>query len=149
MKKMQTATPSGVHLWLVLWKAYAAVRAYATTDIASLGLSLTDFGILEALLHKGPLPVNDIGRKVSLTSGSVTTAIDRLQARGLVERRGTEDKRARMVHLTASGTKLIRCAFGAHGASMERLGQALTDDERRNGVAILKKLGRAAEAGGE
>jgi len=55
----------------------------------------SDFAVLEALLHKGPLPVNEIGKKILLTSGSITVAIDRLEKRGLVERRahGT-DRRA-------------------------------------------------------
>jgi len=61
----------------------------------------SDFAVLEALLHKGPLPVNEIGKKVLLTSGSITVAVDRLETKGLVERRahGT-DRQARMVHLT-------------------------------------------------
>src|SRR3954467_12324378 len=79
--------PSGIHLWLILWKSYNAVRDYAFRDIASLGLGLSDFAILEVLLHKGATPVNDIGAKVLLTSGSMTTAIDRLPVRKIVERR--------------------------------------------------------------
>src|SRR6476659_9847529 len=90
----QGAEPEGIHLWLVLWKACSAVRDYAIRDITSLGLGLSDFAILEVLLHKGPTPVNDIGAKVLLTSGSMTTAIDRLEARNLVERRtDPEDRR--------------------------------------------------------
>ena len=136
---------NGVHLWLLLWKCYSAVRDYATADIASLGLSLTDFSVLEALLHKGPLPVNDLGRKVGLTSGSITTAVDRLHARNLVERRSSEaDARARMVHLTASGRKQIECAFAAHSEAMERVGHTLTPKERGDLAKLLKKLGYAA-----
>ena len=64
---------------------------------------------------QGPLPVNDLGRKVSLTSGSITTAVDRLQARGLVERRNNDDdRRARTVHLTDAGRKDIQAAFRKH-----------------------------------
>jgi MarR family transcriptional regulator, 2-MHQ and catechol-resistance regulon repressor len=148
-KRIQTASEevSGVHLWLVLWKAYDAVRAYAIKDIASLGIGLSDFAILERLLHKGPSPVNDIGAQVSLTSGSMTIAIDRLGARGLVERRSlAEDRRTRVVHLTAKGRKLIGCAFAAHSASMNKLGENLTPAERAHAVRLLKKLGRAAES---
>jgi MarR family transcriptional regulator, 2-MHQ and catechol-resistance regulon repressor len=142
-EKIQVA---GIHLWLVLWKTYAAVRDYAAKDIASLGLSLTDFGILEALLHKGPLPVNDIGRKVALTSGSITIAVDRLENRGLVRRHtGTDDRRARVVHLTPAGRKLIERAFAAHSESMNRLGEVLSARERGSALRLLKKLGRAAE----
>ena len=141
----ETRAATGTHTWLVLWKAFNAVRDYATSDIASLGLTLTDFGILEALLHKGPMPVNDLGRKVSLTSGSITTAVDRLQTRGLVERQNNEeDRRARMVHLTAAGRKEIQAAFRKHAAAMDQLGSVLTPDEREELVRLLKVLGHAA-----
>src|SRR5271166_6065307 len=102
----------GVHLWLVLWKAFDAVQANALRNISSLGLGLSDFGILEILLHKGPLPVNSIGEKVRLTSGSISVAIDRLARKGLVKRQNDpKDRRTRVVHLTAEGRKLIECAF--------------------------------------
>jgi MarR family 2-MHQ and catechol resistance regulon transcriptional repressor len=145
-KKIQPA--SGIHTWLVLWKAFNAVREYATHDIASQGLSLTDFGILEALLHKGPSPVTDLGRTVSLTSGSITSAVDRLQTRGLVERQNQdEDRRTRVVHLTRAGRKQIEDAFRKHAASMDGLGSVLTDRERAELVRLLKKLGYAAVIG--
>jgi MarR family transcriptional regulator, 2-MHQ and catechol-resistance regulon repressor len=138
-------TPDGTHVWLLLWKCYSAVRRYAEADIATLGLSLTDFGILEALLHKGPMPVNDLGRTVGLTSGSITTAVDRLQARKLLERRDSEeDARARVVHLTALGRNDIQCAFRAHSKAMDRLGATLTAPERRQFAGLLRKLGFAA-----
>src|SRR5258708_40212975 len=64
----------------------------------------SDFAVLEALLHKGPLPVNEIGKKILLTSGSITVAIDRLETKGLVQRRASgTDRRGRIVHLTKEG----------------------------------------------
>src|SRR5215207_8464943 len=89
---------SGVHVWLVLWKAARAVEAYAENSVSQLEMCGSDFAVLEALLHKGPLPVNEIGKKVLLTSGSITVAVDRLADKGLVERRahGT-DRRAKIV----------------------------------------------------
>ena len=92
---------SGVHVFLVLWKALRAVSAYAEESISELEMCGSDFAVLEALLHKGPLPVNEIGKKVLLTSGSITVAVDRLETKRLVERRahGT-DRRTRIVHLT-------------------------------------------------
>jgi MarR family 2-MHQ and catechol resistance regulon transcriptional repressor len=137
---------SGTHLWLVLWKTYGAMRAFAEESIASLGLSLTDFAILELLLHKGPLPVNDIGKKISLTSGSMTVAVDRLASRGVVERKSGGDRRTRIVHLTEQGKSLIECAFARHASSLDSLGDALSPDERQQAMRLLKKLGRAAES---
>ena len=73
---------SGVHVFLVLWKAARAVEAYAEKSVVELELCGSDFAVLEALLHKGSLPVNEIGKKVLLTSGSITVAVDRLEEIG-------------------------------------------------------------------
>src|SRR5436189_4147555 len=139
---------SGVHIFLVLWKAARAVQTYAEKSITELALCGSDFGVLEALLHKGPLPVNEIGKKILLTSGSITVAVDRLEQKGLVERRahGT-DRRARIVHLTMEGKKLITRIYGVHAADMERLSAAsLTKAERRTLISLLKKIGYQAAA---
>lgn len=137
---------SGVHLWVVLWKAYDSLRAHAHRNIAELRLGLSDFAVLEMLLHKGPLPVNEIGAKVRLTSGSITTAVDRLEQRGLVERRAhQEDRRTRVVHLTAEGKDLIVRAFREHARAMERATAGLEAAEKKQAIALLRKLGRAAE----
>src|SRR4051812_42731148 len=137
---------SGVHLWLVLWKASRAVEAHAHKSIASQPICPSDFAVLESLLHKGPLPVNTIGRKVLLTSGSITAAVDRLEAQGLVERRAHEtDRRARVVHLTRDGERLISGVFAEHERDMERAASALTPAERAILVRLLKKLGLEAE----
>src|SRR5207249_11702715 len=99
---------SGVHVFLVLWKAARAAQAYAEKSVSELEMCASDFAVLEALLHKGPLPVNEIGKKVLLTSGSITVAVDRLETKGLGERRahGT-DRRARIVPLTRGGREVI------------------------------------------
>src|SRR5271166_2625213 len=121
----------GVHLWLVLWKAFDALQSHALENISSLGLGLSDFGILEILLHKGPLPVNSIGERIRLTSGSVSVAIDRLARKGLVKRQSDpKDRRTRVVHLTAEGRKLIECAFARHAEAMERAASGVTGSER-------------------
>jgi MarR family 2-MHQ and catechol resistance regulon transcriptional repressor len=135
-----------VHLWLVLFKAHAALRKHAERHIHSLGMGFSDFAVLEALLHRGPLPVNSIGEKVNLTSGSITVAVDRLEARGLVSRCSHQtDRRARVVHLTESGRKLIECAFADHAAAIGRAAAGLNAEERAQAAALLKKLGRKAE----
>src|SRR5262252_5842161 len=137
---------SGVHLWLILMKTHEAMRQHADRHIRSLGIGFSDFLALEALLHKGPTPVNEIGRLVHLTSGSITTAVDRLERKGMVERRNDpEDRRARVVHLTPAGKKLISSAFADHERAMERAASGLTASERGHTAALLKKLGRRAE----
>jgi MarR family 2-MHQ and catechol resistance regulon transcriptional repressor len=138
---------SGVHVWLVLWKAAQAVEAYAKRSIDGSELCGSDFAVLEALLHKGELPVNEIGRKVLLTSGSITVAVDRLEAKGLVERRASaDDRRARIVHLTGEGRKLITRAYAEHATDMERLASELSATERATLIRLLKKIGLKAVA---
>jgi MarR family 2-MHQ and catechol resistance regulon transcriptional repressor len=139
--------PSATHLWLILWKAYEALRRHAERHIRGLGIGASDFAVLEALLHKGPLPVNTIGGLVNLTSGSITAAVDRLEAKGLVERQNDpSDRRARIVHLTAPGRKLIACAFADHEMALERACAGLTPQERSQAAALLKKLGLYAKS---
>jgi MarR family 2-MHQ and catechol resistance regulon transcriptional repressor len=138
---------SAAHLWLILWRAHDALREHAERHIESLGLCFSDFGALEYLFHKGPAPVNAIGDKIRLTSGSITAAVDRLERKGLVERRNDPaDRRARVVHLTAAGRKVISCAFANHEAAMERAVGGLSAAERKRAAALLKKLGLAAQA---
>src|SRR3984893_13970834 len=123
---------SGVHVFLVLWKAARAVQAYAEKSVSALEMCGSDFAVLEALLHKGPLPINEIGKKVLLTSGSITVAVDRLETKRLVERRahGT-DRRARIVHLTKEGRKVIARVYADHAADMERLAAPPLSPARR------------------
>ena len=136
---------TGVHLWLVLWKAYQALLCHAERHIHSLGLGFSDFAVLEVLLHKGPAPVNTIGELVHLTSGSITAAIDRLERKSLVERGADPaDRRARVVHLTEAGRTLIECAFRDHAAAMEAATSGLSATERGAAVTLLKKLGLSA-----
>ncbi len=137
-------TVRGVHVWLVLWKAFHAVAEQAAQSIRETGLGDSDFRVLEVLLHKGPLPVNTIGPKVHLTPGSISVAVDRLHAKGLVSRADCEtDRRVRIVDLTTIGRKLITRAFQRHEAEMEQLAAILTDSERAQLVVLLKKLGKA------
>lgn len=138
---------SATHVWLVLWKAARAVEQNAIRSVSGLGLGLSDFAVLEMLLHKGPQPINVIGKKILLTSGSITTAIDRLESRKLVHRTPhPEDQRARLVELTATGRRLIQCAFRQHELDMEETMAALTSSDRLELIRLLKKVGLFAAA---
>ena len=138
---------SGVHVWLVLWKAAQAVEAYAKRSIEHLELCGSDFAVLEALLHKGPLPVNTIGPIVDLTPGSISIAVDRLYAKGLVSRvESAEDRRVRIVALTPRGKSLIDSAFRKHSAQMKRVFSELSPEELRGLETALKKVGKRAAA---
>src|ERR1700745_2686474 len=110
------------HVWLVMMKAMRALTRYAAAGIEETGLGLTDFGVLEVLLHKGPLPVNTIGPIVDLTPGSISIAVDRLFAKGLVTRvESAEDRPGPIVALPRRGKDLIASAFRKHSGQMKRV----------------------------
>jgi MarR family transcriptional regulator, 2-MHQ and catechol-resistance regulon repressor len=138
---------SGVHVWLVLTKAFHALAAHAveSLNLSRAGLGDSDFRVLEVLLHKGPLPVNTIGPKVWLTPGSISVAIDRLEKKALVKRKNTEDRRVRLVELTAKGRALITKTFREHAAAMEEAAGVLSKEERLILLRLLKKLGKGRE----
>jgi len=147
-KSQSLSGGSGVHVWLVLWKAAQAVEAYAKESIIDLDICGSDFAVLEALFHKGALPINEIGKKVLLTSGSITVAVDRLETKGLVQRRASpDDRRAKIVHLTSEGRKLITRAYAEHAADMENLASDLSASERATLIRLLKKIGYKAADG--
>lgn len=138
---------SGTHLFLLFWKATHAVMGYDQKSSARSGFSsLSDFAVLEVLLHKGSLPVNAIGEKVLLTSGSITTAVKRLEARGFVRRERSEtDARVVLVHLTEAGRACISEAFAIHAEELERLFTVFDHTERADFARLVRKLGTYAE----
>jgi MarR family 2-MHQ and catechol resistance regulon transcriptional repressor len=135
------------HVWLVMMKAMRALTRYAAAGIEETGLGLSDFGVLELVLHKGPLPVNTIGPIVSLTPGSISIAVDRLVAKGLVTRvESAEDRRVRIVALTPRGKDLIVSAFRKHSGQMKRVFSELSPEEIQGLEVALKKIGKRAAA---
>ena len=144
---MKTDTPAPVHTWLVMMKAMQAITRYALANFQKTGLGFSDFAVLEALLHKGPLPVNVIGPKVNLTPGSISVAVDRLVAKDLVSRdESSEDRRVRIVALTPRGKSVIAPIFRAHAATMEKVFSGLSHDELRQLERQLKRVGKQAES---
>ena len=135
------------HVWLVMMKAMRALTRYAAAGIEETGLGLSDFGVLEVLLHQGPLPVNMIGPIVDLTPGSISIAVDRLVAKGLVSRvESAEDRRVRIVALSLRGRALIVPAFRKHSGQMRKVFSELSPEELRGLELALKKVGKRASA---
>src|SRR5438128_11376854 len=143
----QQADASGTHLWLVMMKAHRTLERLATHSIESSEVCLSDFAVLEMLLHNGREPVKEIGRRVELTSGAITTAVDRLESRGLVTREAhPSDRRARIVRLTAAGEEHAARIFAGHKAVMDLAASGLSTNERAMLIELLKKLGSSAWA---
>src|SRR6266704_760646 len=145
--RKRAADVSGTHLGRVLMKAHRALGRLATQRIESFEVCLSEFAIMELLLHKGPQPVNEIGRRIELTSGAITTAVDRLESRGLVTREAhPSDRRARIVRLTVTGEAQAAKIFAGHKAAMDLAASGLSKTERATLIELLKKFGTSAVA---
>ncbi len=138
---------AGLKLWVVLARAQAAVARHAEADVARHGLTLAEFGILEALYHRGPLLLGDLQRKILVSSGGITYLVDRLEARGLLERQACPgDRRARFAALTSEGQAFVARIFPAHRDVILRALSGLSTAEAVRVTGLLKRLGTVAAA---
>lgn len=142
------ATPeieTALKLWVVLSRAQSAIARHAEADVARYGLTLAEFGMLEALLHRGPLLLGELQRRILVSSGGMTYLMDRLERRGLVARQECpEDRRARYAALTDAGRELVERIFPEHARAIAGALSGLTPAEQGRAVKLLRRLGRAA-----
>lgn len=132
-------------LLIVLSRASNALGAHVARDVARHGLTPTEFAVLEALHHKGPLLLGDVQRKILLSSGGITYTVDRLAEKGLVERREcASDRRARYAALTPAGERLMERIFPEHAAAIVEAMASLSAAEQDDLIRIARKLGLAA-----
>src|SRR5271156_2057678 len=148
---MNSAPVKAPHLWIGLSGCHRAVSQIAERSVAEAGLGLSDFAALQGLLHKGPWTITEIQAKVLLASGSMTAAVDRLEAKGLVVRRAAASgRRAKVLELTPQGKRVVEAAFRRHAVELEAAMAILNGTEKRQLYGLLKKLGLfAAEARAE
>ncbi len=145
MTKPHPSAP--LKLYVVLSRASEALHAHTKADIESHGLTHTEFAILEALYHKGPMLLGEVQKKILVSSGGITFLVDKLVKRGLVKRRLCEsDRRARYAELTPAGRHLIARIFPGHTEVIRRAVDGLSPDEQRTLIDLLKKLGHSAAA---
>ena len=139
------ATPeetAALRLWVIMSRAHSAIAEHASADIARHGLTLTEFAILEALYHRGPMLLGEVQRRILVSSGGITFLVDRLVAKGLVERRAcASDRRARYAALTPKGETLIAEIFPSHAATLTRASKGLTVEQQASVTALLRTLG--------
>ena len=142
------AQERALKLFVVLTRATSAVTRMIHDHEDLGGLTVTEFGILEALYHKGPLLLGDVQRKILLSSGGVTYTVDRLEEKGFVERRECEhDRRARYAALTASGEALMHRLFPGYADRIEEAFSELSAREQDEAIALLRKLGLSVATG--
>ena len=134
------ASAAALRLWVILSRAHAAIATLA--DVARHGLTLAEFGILEALYHRGPMLLGEVQRRILVSSGGITFLMDRLAAKGLVERRSCEaDRRARYAALTPDGTDLVGRIFPEHAAMLTGSMEGLSVDDQLAAAELLRALG--------
>ncbi|HEX8245287.1 MAG TPA: MarR family transcriptional regulator [Longimicrobium sp.] len=134
-------TALALRLWIALARAHNAVAVQAQADVARHGLTVAEFGVLEALYHKGPMLLNEVQRRILVSSGGITYLVDRLEKRGLVERRDCPgDRRARLAALTPDGEALLATIFPQHAAVIRDALRGLDADEKREATRLLRAL---------
>ncbi|HEV2578621.1 MAG TPA: MarR family transcriptional regulator [Acidobacteriaceae bacterium] len=143
----KTNDTSAAALWVVLARAYRSMAAFVEHSVAALDIGLSDFMILEALLHKGPLTMSELCEAALITNASMTAAIDRLEQREFVERVASkEDRRVRRAQLTAHGTALIKRLYARHERDLDAVMSTIPAAERAELRRGLKTIGLAAQA---
>ncbi|HXE94937.1 MAG TPA: MarR family transcriptional regulator [Dongiaceae bacterium] len=146
MKTESTSTYLALNTYTKLMRAAETVTGRVGRTMSAAGLTISQFGVLEALHHKGPLCQRDIAAKILKSTGNITLVIDNLEKQGLVKRERTnEDRRYLTVSLTGEGKKLIGTVFADVEAAIVAEMNALTTDEQELLGGLCKKLGLRVE----
>ena len=141
---------AALRLLIVMSRALRAVTEPARQHLKRWDLSPTEFGVLEALYHKGPLPLSALAERVLITGASMTYTVKRLEERKLVRRRASaEDQRFVFGELTGAGRALIAQVFPEHAEQIRQGMRGLSRQEKRQAAELLMRLGHGAAAGSD
>jgi MarR family transcriptional regulator, 2-MHQ and catechol-resistance regulon repressor len=133
-------------LFIVLSRAHRAINDHVHKFIQQHGLNPTEFAVLELLYHKGRQPLQQIGGKILLASGSITYVVDKLEKKELLVRVACpNDRRVTYAEITEKGKKMIENMFPSHERRIHELLSVLTPDEKATAIDLLKKLGHYAD----
>jgi MarR family 2-MHQ and catechol resistance regulon transcriptional repressor len=142
MKPASNETSSALNTYTKLMRAAESVTSRVHRVLSAPKLTISQFGVLEALYHKGPLCQKDIAAKILKSTGNITLVIDNLEKQNLVRReRDNDDRRYLTVHLTEAGTVLIARVFADVEAEIVGEMKSLTEDEQVLLGSLCKKLG--------
>lgn len=129
--------------YIKLTRATDTINARLSMASSMQELTISQFGVLEALYHLGPLAQNILGEKILKSNSNMTTVIDNLEKRQLVQReRAKDDRRKIIVHLTESGMQMIKYLFPKHVQAIEQQFSVLTTEEKKLLGELLRKLGK-------
>lgn len=133
---------TALRLWITLARCHATYSKAMAAKIQDYGLTMPQFGTLEALYHLGPLSLGELADKLLVTGGNVTYVMDRLEDQGLVYRyRRPDDRRVIQAKLTPEGRELVADVFPGHVAYIEHLSRHLTTEEQATLSDLAKRLG--------
>ncbi|WJY28896.1 MarR family winged helix-turn-helix transcriptional regulator [Sporosarcina trichiuri] len=139
---MDTANERALKLFVVLSRANKVLHEETNRLIIAKGLNPTEFAVLELLFHKGKQPIQKIGEKILMRSGSMTYVINKLEANGYLQREtNVNDKRVTYVSISEKGKRLMETIFPEHADNITSLLSALTPVEQEEAVRLLQKLG--------
>ena len=114
------------------------------------GLTVGQFGVMEALLHLGPMTQCVLGEKLLRSGGNMTLVIDNLEKHGLVRReRQTVDRRTIVIHLTPKGLRLTKRVVPGHAKMILKEMSQLEPNEQEDLRRLCRKLGRGGESSSE
>jgi MarR family 2-MHQ and catechol resistance regulon transcriptional repressor len=129
-------------LFIVLSRAYKAINEHVNKMIQANGLNPTEFAVLELLYHKGDVPLQQIGGKILLASGSITYVVDKLEQKGLLKRVACpNDRRVTYAQISETGKQFIEEIFPDHAKRIDELMSSLDESEKEEAIRLLKKLG--------
>ncbi|MFJ7932966.1 MarR family winged helix-turn-helix transcriptional regulator [Sporosarcina sp. NPDC096371] len=144
---MTKDTERALKLFIVLSRASKVILEEAHKPIEKFGLNPTEFAVLELLFHRGRQPIQKIGQKILLRSGSMTYVVDKLEKRGLLERIFCEeDKRVTYMSITSEGKDLMTSIFPENAESIESIMAALTVEEQELAIDLIRKLGLSVKS---
>lgn len=131
-------------LFIVLSRAQKAISETTNQFFQQKGLNPTEFAVLELLYHKGRQPLQQIGNKILLASGSITYVVDKLEKRGLLNRVSSPtDRRVTYAEISEEGAAFMSEIFPEHENELHELMSALSPEEKEAAIELLKKLGRS------
>ncbi|MEW9503137.1 MarR family winged helix-turn-helix transcriptional regulator [Jeotgalibacillus marinus] len=129
-------------LFIVLSRAYKSIIEVNNRFFQEQGLNPTEFGVLELLYHKGKQPLQKIGDKILLASGSITYVVDKLEKKGYIRRiESPDDRRVTYAETTEAGNVFMASIFPMHEQSLHETMAVLSSEEQQQAIGLLKKLG--------
>src|SRR6476646_10063134 len=121
-----------LRLVIALGRALQALERIVRPHLTASGLAMTEFAVLEAMYHKGPLRLGEIRDRILLTGASTTYVVKKLEERGLMRRKScAEDSRVVLGELTAKGRALIDDVFPAHVEMLQQAMAGLSVSQKR------------------